>query len=200
MGGRRVVTRRLEDSPILPHARRSERSVDILREFVLRTTVILTPGACGREVPSGSPWTGSAGSGGIRGNPRMGSLLRAFGIKNNENENPILKLLILNVLFCEFCDFFLYRCRWDTHLQPTIPQISTPTPTPTTTPIQPHPTHPTQPFLTLSYPTLPPLSAFAGQAPKLSTNLSSYSKPQPQYSQYTNNYSQQQSDVNKKNP
>ena len=34
-----------------------------LREFVLRTTVILTPGACGREVPSGSPWTGSAGSG-----------------------------------------------------------------------------------------------------------------------------------------
>ncbi len=40
-----------------------------LREFVLRTTVILTPGACGREVPSGSPWTGSAGSGGSAGSP-----------------------------------------------------------------------------------------------------------------------------------
>ena len=38
-----------------------------LREFVLRTTVILTPGACGREVPSGSPWTGSAGSAGSAG-------------------------------------------------------------------------------------------------------------------------------------
>jgi hypothetical protein len=38
-----------------------------LREFVLRTTVILTPGACGREVPSGSPWTGSGGSAGKSG-------------------------------------------------------------------------------------------------------------------------------------
>ncbi len=38
-----------------------------LREFVLRTTVILTPGACGREVPSGSPWTGSGGSAGSAG-------------------------------------------------------------------------------------------------------------------------------------
>ena len=40
-----------------------------LREFVLRTTVILTPGACGREVPSGSPWTGSRGSAGKSGSP-----------------------------------------------------------------------------------------------------------------------------------
>ena len=41
----------------------------ILREFVLRTTVILTPGACGREVPSGSPWTGSGGKSGNSGSP-----------------------------------------------------------------------------------------------------------------------------------
>ncbi len=40
---------------------------NVLREFVLRTTVILTPGACGREVPSGRAWTGSGGSAGSAG-------------------------------------------------------------------------------------------------------------------------------------
>ena len=68
--------------------------VECLREFVLRATVILTPGACGREVPSGSPWTGSAGSAGSAGSPGSadGIIFSRFRHKNNENETPISKL------------------------------------------------------------------------------------------------------------
>ncbi len=67
-----------------------------LRELV-RTHVILTPGACwgGAELQSVDQIPGIRGIPWIRGNPGMGSFLRVLGMKNNENENPISKLLIL---------------------------------------------------------------------------------------------------------
>ena len=69
-------------------------AVNNLRELV-RTHVILAPGACGREVPSGSPWTGSAGSARSAGSAGSadGIIFSRFRHKqNNENENPISKL------------------------------------------------------------------------------------------------------------